>query len=214
MAATQIDRLTEQMSAAVPKFDSDEQTVALALLRMLAEGEPVSDQQLADASGVTEAAVHATVGSWPGAFRDDDERVIGFMGLSVIEFGNHRLEVDGRTLSAWCAWDTLFLPELLGREVRVRSRCPTTGMEITLTVGPKGPSDVRPAETVLSFLSPERKLDGDVIRSFCHFIHFFASERAAAEWTEQHPGTFTLSIEHGFELGRLTNRATFATALG
>jgi alkylmercury lyase len=140
--------------------------------------------------------------------------VVGLMGLSVTEFGEHRIELGGRTLTAWCAWDTLFLPELLGGAARVRSRCPVTGEQISLTVDSDGPSDVRPAGAVLSFLAPERPFDADVVRSFCHFVHFFASEQAGAEWTARHPGTFMLSLEQAFRLGRRTNQATFGTALG
>ena len=70
------------------------------------------------------------------------------------------------------------------------------------------------AGMVLSFLAPERPFDADVVRSFCHFVHFFASEQAAGEWTARHPGTFTLSLEQGFRLGKRTNQATFGNALG
>jgi alkylmercury lyase len=213
VADRQIERLENRLVAAVPRLAPDEQTVGLALTRMLAEGEPVSDRRLAEALRLDEDTLRATVGSWPGVFRDDTQRIIGFMGLSVVPFGNHRIEVDGRTLSGWCAWDTLFLPELLGRPARVASRCPTTGEEISLIVGAAGPTDVRPAGTVLSFLAPERQFDADVMRSFCHFVHFFASAQAAAEWTQQYPRAFTISIEDGFRLGRLTNRATFGSAL-
>jgi len=37
---------------------------------------------------------------------------------------------------------------------------------------------------------------------------------AEGEWTARRPGTFTLSIEDGFEFGRLVNVAVFAAALG
>jgi alkylmercury lyase len=66
---------------------------------------------------------------------------------------------------------------------------------------------------VLSFLAPERPFDADVVRSFCHFVHFFASEEAAREWIAGHSGTFTLSLEQGFRLGRRTNQASFGSAL-
>ncbi len=145
--------------------------------------------------------------------RDEDGRIVGFMGLSVVEFGEHRLEVDGQRLTAWCAWDTLFLPGLLGRAARVSSRCPVTGETISLTVTSDGPSGLHPAATVLSFLVPEQPFDADVVRSFCHFVHFVASERATQEWIAQHPGTFSLSIDEGFELGRRTNAAIFGAAL-
>ena len=208
-----IERLADALIGAVPTRDPGVQAVGLALLRTLATGEPVSEQALAGASGTPEPTIRDALESWPGVFRDEDERVVGFMGLSVAEFGEHRIEVGGRTLTAWCAWDTLFLPELLGAAARVRSRCPGTAERISLTVGPDGPSDVHPAGTVLSFLAPERRFDADVVRSFCHFVNFFASEQAAGEWSERHPGTFTLSLEQGFALGKRTNQATFGSAL-
>ncbi len=43
------------------------------------------------------------------------------------------------------------------------------------------------------------------IASFCHYIFFFESAEAAALWSEEHPGTFVLSLERAFELGRKTN---------
>jgi alkylmercury lyase len=208
------ERLADRLIAAAPNLDRSEQAVAVALLRLLAKGAPVSDRALAAAVGAEEPTIRDELALWPGVFRDEDGRVVGFMGLSVAEFGDHRIELGGRTLTAWCAWDTLFLPELLGDEARIRSRCPVTGERISLTVGPDGPSGVRPAGTVLSFLAPERPFDADVMRSFCHFVHFFASEQAAGKWTARYPGTFTLSLEQGFRLGRRTNRATFGSAFG
>jgi alkylmercury lyase len=208
-----IERLADRLIGAVPSHGPGEQAVGLALLRALANGAPVSERALATATRDPESTVREALAPWRGVFRDQDGRIVGFMGLSVVEFGEHRIELDERTLTAWCAWDTLFLPELLGQTARVRSRCPVTGEEISLTVGPDGPSEVRPAGATLSFLEPERPFDADVVRSFCHFVHFLASQEAAREWTAGHPGTFTLSLEQGFRLGRRTNRASFGSAL-
>lgn len=208
-----VQRLAERLIVAVPKFGQDEQRVGLALIRSLAAGAPVSDLEVADAAGAAEPGVRDALDRWPGVFRDEDGRVVGFMGLSVVEFGEHRIEIDGRRLTAWCAWDTLFLPGLLGRPARVSSRCPVTGEAISLTVSADGPDEVSPAGTVLSFLAPERPFDADVVRSFCHFVHFFASEQAAQEWTAGHPGTFTVSVDDSFGLGQRTNAAAFGAAL-
>jgi alkylmercury lyase len=72
---------------------------------------------------------------------------------------------------------------------------------------------VSPRETVVSVLVPEQQFDATVMQSFCHFVHFFASREAAASWTVLHPGTFQLSIDDAYRLGRLTNRAAFGAAL-
>ena len=42
---------------------------------------------------------------------------------------SHRFEVAGRTLYTWCAWDSLFLPQILGQEAEVESTCPLTAAE-------------------------------------------------------------------------------------
>jgi len=213
-ASRSIDALAAQVAAAIPDLDPPLQKAALTLLRLLAQGEPVDVQLLSDALALLAADLDETLERTPGVFRDDQRRVIGFMGLSVVEISDHRIHIDGRPLWAWCAWDTLFLPELLGQPARVDSRCPSTGKPISLTVTPAGIAYPAPPETVVSFLVPETQFDADVVQSFCHFVHFFASPDAAASWTAQHPGTFPLSVEDAFRLGQLTNRAAFGAALG
>ena len=65
----------------------------------------------------------------------------------------------------------------------------------------------------MSFLVPEQKFEANVLQRFCQFVHFSASPDAAASWTAGHTGTFQLSIDDAYRLGRLTNRATPGAAL-
>jgi alkylmercury lyase len=211
----QIDRIAAQIHHARHVRGRQAQQFALTLLRLLAEGAPVPVERLAEALELPSAQVEQTFGHWPEARRDDDGLLTAFMGLSVEEIGDHRLHLpDGRRLSAWCAWDTLFLPELLGETARVTSRCAATGQDIALTITPAGPTDLAPPATVMSFLAPKRKFGSDVINNFCRYVHFFASPEAAASWVEGHAGTFQLPIADAYRLAQLTNRATFGDALG
>jgi alkylmercury lyase len=208
-----IEGLAAQLVAATPDLDPAEQQGALTLLRLLAQGEPVEVEDLSEALALPAAQLEEMFDCWPGVFRDEHRRIVGIGGLTILEMGDHRIHVHGRSLSAWCAWDTLFLPELLGEAARVTSRCPSTGAEISLTVTPAGPADLAPPEAVISFLAPDTRFDANVIESFCHFVHFFASPDSAATWTAEHPGTFLLSVDEGYRLGQLTNRAMFGAVL-
>ena len=210
METPDIKDLAALLAAAMPRLDEREQHLALTLIRQLALGDPVSVEQLARAADTPRAEVAVALDRLPMESRDEQQRVIAFMGLSVVETGEHRIHLDGRTLSAWCAWDTLFLPELIGATAQVSSRCPTTGSQISLSVTPDGPIDLQPAEAVVSFLVPDGEFDATVIQSFCHFVHFFASPTAAATWTAEHPDTFTLSVRDAYELGQLTNDAVMS----
>jgi alkylmercury lyase len=214
MATQAIDTsdLADQLSCCTEDLDAREQRVQLALLRLLSEGDPVEPGQLAAHAALPDPAVRALLASWQGVHCDEAGRVVAARGLSVVE-APHRLRVDGRELYTWCAWDTLFLPELIVRPAEVESTCPMTGATISLRVGPDGPSEVSPPKAALSFIRPRAKLAEDTIASFCRFVHFFASVEAAEAWSLRHPGTFVISIEQGFEVGRRSNAARLGAAL-
>jgi alkylmercury lyase len=60
---------------------------------------------------------------------------------------------------------------------------------------------------------PTRPWDEDVIRSFCHHVLYLAAEEAGRRWMATHPGTFLLSVEQAFEVGRRFNLGRFGAAL-
>ncbi|HET7853014.1 MAG TPA: organomercurial lyase [Candidatus Methylomirabilis sp.] len=207
-----LTELVDKVAGAVARFDVAGQRMAVTLYRLLSEGEPVSVRRLAAMLNLPDEAVRNALEAWP-IFFDDRNAVIGFGGLTVVEMPPHRFIVDGRSLYAWCAWDSLFIPAVLGKVARVESICPVTGASISLVVGPTGVREVRPNTAVVSFLTPERTFDRNVIVNFCHFVHFFRDAEAAAQWIGQHPGTFLLSVDDAFTLGQLTNARNFGDAL-
>jgi alkylmercury lyase len=212
--ATTIDirDLANALRSALPRLDETDQQIAIATYRLLARGRPASAKEIAVAAGVTPADVEERLGAWPAVFRDGEGLVVGFWGLTVAEMPPHELLVRDVRLWAWCAWDTLFLPARLGAVIEVRSVCPVTNETVELRVAPDHVESASPGGIVVSFLSPERRFDGNVITSFCHFVHFVASRRAGEQWIERHPGTFLLSLPDAVELARLSN-LTLALAI-
>jgi alkylmercury lyase len=99
-------------------LDDTSRRLALAIYRGLSEGNPVSAAELATIVQPPHDGVAATLSGWPGVYYDDQRRVIGFWGLTIVPMP-HRLRIGDRTLYAWCAWDTLFLPELIGMPLEV-----------------------------------------------------------------------------------------------
>lgn len=213
MSASPIDtaELADQLTCCAQDVSARDRRVQLALFRLLAEGAPVEPTRLAAHTGVPAAELVELLGRWWGVHTEQG-RVVAFQGLSVVE-APHRLKVDGRTLYTWCAWDTLFLPELIDRPAEVESTCPTTGATVSLHVGPEGPADLSPLGAVMSFVDPGESFGDNVIQSFCRFVHFFASPEAAEEWTRSHPGTYVIPIDDGYEIGRRTNAAQWGELL-
>jgi len=211
-ARPKIAELADSLAEAMPRLEPDEQRLALAVYRQLAAGEPVPARALASELGRAESEVAMALGRWPGVFRSDDGRIVSFWGLAIPEMP-HRFRVDGHDLHTWCAWDALFIPELISRTAKVESHSPGGRGSIRLVVDPDGIRDVVPEAAVVSMLSPADAFDHTVITSFCHFVHFFPSPEAGAEWVAEHPETFLLSVSEAHELGQIVNRRRFGAGL-
>jgi alkylmercury lyase len=212
MRTTTSAAIASELAAATARLSEHEERLFVTLYRLLATGQPVDSSALAESAGLPIDAVRAALERVPGVYTDGRQRVIGLWGLSIRPMP-HRMTVNGETIYAWCAWDTLFLPELLAATAEIQSRCPTTGRRITLSVEGTRVTSQDPPGTVLSFLRRDQPFDADTIRTFCHYVHFFVNRDAAAEWTAHREGTFTLSLADGGEIARLTNRARFPTII-
>lgn len=200
-----IDALAARFFECLPTLDLDGTKISIGLYRLLAEGRPVPPAELATKVGLDEDRVQQKLRSWPGVFFDEQGRIQGYWGLAIPKM-SHRLEVAGRTLYTWCAWDSLFLPEILQKTARVSSRCPVTEGTIRLGVRPDGIDSVDPADTVMSFPGVDRMdLGEDPLTSFCHFVHFFRSRDAAHPWLTNNPGHVILSLDEAVELARKKN---------
>ncbi len=192
-----LDRVAASIVGVFPTLDLFEQRLSLQLYRFLAEGEPVPCALLAERLSVPVELLNQVLKGWPGVFSDSQQRVVGYWGLSIPAAyeSPHRLTIDGRRLSAWCAWDT-------------------PGVNISLTVTPEGVEQVDPADAEVSFLLPDAKaVAKDIVGTFCHFVHFFPSRQAAKAWVAQHPGTFTLSVAEAHAVGRRKNEAQYGQVL-
>jgi alkylmercury lyase len=197
-----LEQLARELLQATPALDAEEQGVAVELFRLLAEGEPVPPERLAGRLALPVGWARAAIATWPTAHRDEFGDVIAFWGLSLRETPI-RLDVGGRRLHAWCAWDSLFIPQVLGRETRVAAACPVSGERISLLVGPGGVREVSPPAAALSFRRPGDDCAADIVRCFCEDVRFFSSPEAARRWTTGRAGTFPLSLDEGFDLGRM-----------
>ena len=201
--------------AADNTYSPDEERIALATYRELAEAGVATVAAIAERSGLDAGRVEDALAGWRAVFRADNGDVVGFLGLTGAEMPN-RVRFGEAERSAWCAWDTLFLPAVVGRPAHVRSVDPVTGTTIELDVAEDATtSNLSHPGAVLSFREPPPEgLTDDVQKAFCHYVHFFESERTAASWVAEHPGTFVMSLEEGAELARRANALRYPTTVG
>lgn len=207
------------LARVLPELSPEQQRTAVTLYRELAKGEPLTTERLASALGVSrERAGEALARDPIRAFVYADKgHILGFGGLAVAPMP-HELRVKGRTLWTWCAWDSLFIPAVLGDTADVSSSDPDTRELVRLTVSPTGIERVDPTDAVVSFLIPDandfHQSANNVMRQFCHFVFFFTSRESGERWLGRHEGTFLYSLDDAFELGLRLVRKQFGHELG
>ncbi len=179
---------------------ADDAPLALALLRLLAHGRPVEIAALARQSGRDQAAARALVEAWPNVELAGGA-VTGFAGLTLRPT-RHHFNIGGPELHTWCAWDTLFLPALLGTTANVRSTCAVTHAPVELTVTREAIVSAAPNELRISFPPAQATDPSAMTSSFCRHVHFLAGPAAAASWEAANPGGRTLDIAAAFALGQ------------
>jgi len=212
---TTLDQLFE---AAIPGFSPEEQRAGLVLLGELAKGEPVTAAQFAEALGAPVGEAEAVLNASalrPFVYAGKDGRVVGFFGLSTTRT-HHRLLINGRTLWAWCAEDSLFLPELPGETAHVESRDPEGGQLVRLAISPARCEVEDPLDVTVSMLrldTADFTSATRVIPTACHYIFFFASRASGERWVAKHPGKWLLSLDEAFALAKRQNARLFAWGL-
>ena len=209
-AEASVESVSAAITAAMPVLDETDRQIAAAVYRLIGMGKPVEPAAVGEAVGIGVDQVEARLASWPGVYRDEGGRIAGFWGHAIAKLDpEYRLIAHGQTTYGWCALDTLFIPGIIGKTVRVEASDPISGQPISFLVDRDGARGVSPAGARMSVVVPDGPFDYDVIESFCHRVLFFASEATGARWIAEHPDTTLLSVADAFEVGRaLTTRIT------
>ena len=205
---TSVESVSEAIAGAMPILDETDRKIAVAIHRLMSLGNPVKPAAVGEAVGIGVDQIEARLASWPGVYRDKGGQITGFWGHAIARLDpEYRLSADGHVSYAWCALDTLFIPGIIGKTVRVEAADPISGQPISLLVDREGARAVSPAGALMSVVVPDGPFGYDVIESFCHSVLFFASEESGAGWIAEHPDTTLMSLADAFEVGRaLTTR--------
>ena len=201
---------TQHFQSLFPPLNVLQQRVSLAMYRLLCKGQPISLQILSQRLEIPIEVLQDLLNRCPLTHFDDQGQIMAYRGLTL-KTTPHRLKIEnGSVLYAWCAWDTLFLPEILKANVQVDSICPTTRSPIHLNLSPQGVEQIEPEETVISFVNPNTvEIEEHIVAHLCPYVHFFASKEAGLTWTQQHSGTLLLTIDQAHRLGRKINAVQY-----
>jgi alkylmercury lyase len=178
------------------------------LVQLLVQGQPIAPELLASRLHRHLDEVLEILRAHPELEYDEQGNLVG-SGLTLVPTA-HQLQVEQRTLFAWCAFDTLTYPVELHLSAEVTSRCPVTGSSIHLTVTPEQVRDLDPAEAQVSLVvDVAGGCRHNVREDVCNYGHFFVSREAAFRWQAAHHEAMILSVEEAYQVGKLIEGTRF-----
>jgi alkylmercury lyase len=177
--------------------------VTIRTMQALAEGEPVSADQLAESWEMpveqTRMVLEQAAASGRAEVDDRGDLVGGVLSLVPTP---HRISMDDKQLYAWCAYDAIYAPGVVGKPAQIVSNDPLTGDPIRMTITPAGVEEVRPEGAVVSVVGPGADMRGGPDSPRCSQMLFFASRDSAERWRQDLVGVSILAVEEVFEIAR------------
>jgi alkylmercury lyase len=175
--------------------------VTIRTMQALAKGKPVAPDQLAKIWEMPLEQVRSVLAGAVATGQaevDSQGNLVGGV-LSLIPTA-HRISMDGKQLYAWCAYDAIYAPGVVGKTARIASQDPVTGDPIRMTITPAGVKDVRPEGSVVSIVGGNTDMRGGPESPRCSQMLFFGSRESAIKWLRGRADVSILTVEEVFEI--------------
>ena len=167
---------------------------------LLAQGQPVSVEEIAQAAGTEVGQIKRAVNA-ARCERDSQGHLIDLFGMTLTPTV-HRLEIDGKILFSCCALWAHVIPKLIKASVQVESVDPMRREPVRLCVSPSGLESMDPTRAAATLATPTQEaIEADVCGAFCCQVRHFISSESAEEFAEAKPNC------HAVELSRLCEAA-------
>jgi alkylmercury lyase len=207
-----LSNLDEIARAIANGLNCEHSAFCLQLLRLIANGQPVSPEQIATTLHISRDQVNTILRQLTDIEYDREGNIVA-SGLSLVPTSHH-FHIDGHALYTWCALDALAYPYILQKPAHVESPCPVTAFKISLNLTPESIESLEPASTVVSFVIPEKaKTCCNVRNTFCCYVHFLSSFEAAAIWRSQHQEAIILPVEEAYHVASMIARYRYGETL-
>jgi alkylmercury lyase len=177
--------------------------VTVKTMQALAKGKPISPDQLAQIWEIPLEQVRSILAGAIATGRaeiDSQGDLVG--GVLSLNPTAHRISMDGKQLYAWCAYDAIYAPGVVGKTAQIASMDPLTGNLIEMTITPDGVAEVRPEGAVVSVVGTETDMRGGPESQRCSQMLFFESRNSAEKWLQERTDVSILTVEEAFEVSR------------
>ena len=132
--------------------------------------------------------------------------ILAYRGVTLNQT-KHYVFHNNVKIYTWCAFDTLFLADLLVEPVSIFSNCPACGKAISCKVTDRNLISSKDSDIVMSFIIPD-KVDfcEDLQNAFCCKVYFFCNQQCGSEWINLSPEIALFNLAESLVIAQERNR--------
>ncbi len=192
-------RVEQSLMPVVARWAEQDKGMLLPLFRLIASGEPLDENQLAEPLYIGADAFSAALSA---SFAEIDSlgRVSELFGITR-DTTLHRIDVGGETLFSCCALVAHMVPAIIQQAVTVESIDPINGDKIRLAISANTElQHVHPLTTRGSMVdSAVEEIITSPRTKFCCHVKHLATSDSAAEFSSKSSDRYVMTIEEFHE---------------
>lgn len=199
----------------LPQLKKETRVLARLIYLELAKGKPVTFEQLENISGYPEAQLTTILDELNYLEYDHNQAIVAYRGITLTPTP-YRIEIDFLTektiVFSWCAFDALFLADLLQQNLTIFAECPSCHQAIKLTFVNNKNHNSAKYHHYMSFILPSRdNYNQDLVNSFCGYIHFYCDEICVANAPNKLTDIQFFSISDAMKVAKQRNKVYFSS---
>lgn len=172
----------QQLQKLLPNLKKEERQISKFLYQKLALGRSVTIETIANELKNSIQHIQDHLKQMAYVEYNKASEISAYRGVTLTQT-NHYVSHNNSKVYTWCAFDTLFLADLLVKPVSISSNCPTCCKAIAFTVTDRDLTSLEDTDIVMSFIIPN-KIDycEDLQNTFCCKVHFFCNDQCGSDW--------------------------------
>lgn len=177
----------EQLQKLLPNLKKEERQISKLLYQKLALGRSVSIKTIANELNKPIQDIQDHLKQMSYIEFNAASKISAYRGVTLNQT-QHYVFHNNSKIYTWCAFDTLFLADLLAKPVSISSNCPTCFKAIDFKVTDHDLTSFKDTDIVMSFIIPSKvDICEDLQNTFCSKVYFFCNEQCGSEWVDLSP---------------------------
>jgi len=210
MPQQKLSNAIEYLQDLLPQATRSEKRLRKALYLLLANAKPVSINELAAYLNIDIPQLKQELANQSYVEYDAQENIIAFRGLTL-KTTQHQVDIAQANFFTWCAFDALFVADLVNKQTQIKTLCPCCNTDLSLMINPSSVQQQNQSIVMSFVIANPQQYQQELQQSFCCKVHFFCDLECGNQWTSDKPNLQLFYLDDALKIAKSRNQLFLAS---